>query len=190
MARVLQAAREEFADKGFHFATMDAIAAKAGVSKRTLYAWHADKAALLHAAIMDRAVALTAYVIDPGIDLKTAITSYSRAVLQELSTDYSMAVGALIMREARQFAPAGEALLQGQEFLRRPLVKLLQARGLTAGEANGIARTYMAALLSDLMHRMIMGYASPTPEQNRRQVALAVTMLLPGLEAKLNQPSS
>ncbi len=117
MAAVLHAAREEFATKGFHHATMDAIAIRAGVSKRTLYAWHADKEALLHAAIMERAVGFTDYVIDPKGDLKEAITAYSLNMLRELTTDYAISVGGLMMREARQFSLASEGLQQGQEYL-------------------------------------------------------------------------
>ncbi|EZP74027.1 Transcriptional regulator, TetR family [Sphingomonas paucimobilis] len=190
MAAVMRAAREEFAAKGFHHATMEAIAARAGVSKRTLYTWHADKAALLQAAILDHAVELTSYVIDPRASLKDALAAYSRAVLRELSTDYAMAVGALIMREARQFPPAGQALQQGQEYLRRPLVKLLQERGMTAAEADRIGKLYIGALLVDMQHRMIMGHAAPTPDQNRRHAAMTATLFLPGLEARLAQLSS
>lgn len=189
MAAVMRVAREEFAAKGFHNATMDVIAARAGVSKRTLYAWHADKAALLHAAIMDRAAELTEYVIDPKADLKDAIAAYSRAALKEVSSDYSMSVGALIMREARQFPLAGQAMQQGQEYLRRPLVTLLRHLGMTTGEADSIGKLYIASLLSELTLRMIMGQPAQSPDQIRRHVGLVVSMFMPGLEERLHQLS-
>ncbi len=187
MAAVLHAAREEFATKGFHHATMDAIAIRAGVSKRTLYAWHADKEALLHAAIMERAVGFTDYVIDPKADLKEAITAYSLNMLRELTTDYAISVGGLMMREARQFSLASEGLQQGQEYLCRPLVTLLRELGMAAGEADAVAEIYVAALQGQIQPSLVMGRPAPTPKQNQQHVAMVVELLLPGLEKRLSQ---
>jgi TetR/AcrR family transcriptional regulator, mexJK operon transcriptional repressor len=185
MAAVLHAAREEFATKGFHHATMDAIAIRAGVSKRTLYAWHADKEALLHAAIMERAVGFTDYVIDPKGDLKEAITAYSLNMLRELTTDYAISVGGLMMREARQFSLASEGLQQGQEYLCRPLVTLLRELGMAAGEADAVAEIYVAALQGQIQPSLVMGRPAPTPKH--QHVAMVVELLLPGLEKRLSQ---
>ena len=49
--RLLQIAREEFIRQGYRAVTMDAIAQAAGVSKRSLYLWHEDKAALFRACL-------------------------------------------------------------------------------------------------------------------------------------------
>ena len=190
MAAVLHAAREEFATKGFHHATMEAIAIRAGVSKRTLYAWHADKEALLHAAIMDRAVGLTDNVIDPKADLKAAITAYSLNMLGEMTTDYAISTGGLMMREARQFPLASKGLEQGQEYLCRPLVTLLRELGMAAAEAEAVAEIYVAALLGQLQPSLVMGKPAPTPEQNHQHVAMVVELILPGLEKRLGQISS
>lgn len=189
MASVLHAAREEFATKGFHYATMDAIAVRAGVSKRTLYAWHADKEALLQAAITDRAVELTDYVIDPAADLKEAITAYSLNRLQELTTDYAISAGGLMMREARQFPVASDLVEQGQEYLCRPLVKLLQELGMETDEAHAVADIYVTALSGQLQPSLIMGKPAPTLEQSKEHVAMVVELFLPGLEKRLNQIS-
>ena len=47
---LIEAAREVFSNKGFDAATTDEIASRAGLSKRTLYKWYPEKAALFSAA--------------------------------------------------------------------------------------------------------------------------------------------
>lgn len=50
--RIISAASEEFAEKGYEGARVDAIARKAGVNKATLYYQIGDKAALYEAALL------------------------------------------------------------------------------------------------------------------------------------------
>jgi AcrR family transcriptional regulator len=52
-ASILAAAREELADKGYDGVTMEALAVRAGVVKKTLYNLHGSKDALLIAAISE-----------------------------------------------------------------------------------------------------------------------------------------
>ena len=55
---VLDAAAEIFLDKGFDQTSMEAVAARAGVSKATVYAHYRDKAGLFEAVIERGAAAL------------------------------------------------------------------------------------------------------------------------------------
>lgn len=50
-AELLDRALDHFLDKGFEQATIDAIAADVGMTKRTVYARYADKASLFRAAV-------------------------------------------------------------------------------------------------------------------------------------------
>lgn len=54
--RILDAAWQTFLDVGYEGASMDMLAKQAGVTRNTLYARHADKLALLRAAVADRIV--------------------------------------------------------------------------------------------------------------------------------------
>jgi TetR/AcrR family transcriptional repressor of mexJK operon len=105
-AELLAVAREQFVAHGFRGATMDAVAATAGISKHTLYAEHPSKDALFAAVVRDW--------VDHGYD---ALRPYTVA-LQE-ADDVRSALGAL----------AG-ALQAG--ILSRPV---LQMRTLVAAEA-------------------------------------------------------
>ena len=66
--RMYQAAMEEFSSRGFHHASVDTIAQKAGVSKATLYSHFATKETLF-LAIFDQVLKST--VKPPDIDLRT-----------------------------------------------------------------------------------------------------------------------
>jgi AcrR family transcriptional regulator len=48
-SRILQAALEEFSDKGFHACTIDSIAERAGIAKGTVYRYFATKESLFNA---------------------------------------------------------------------------------------------------------------------------------------------
>jgi AcrR family transcriptional regulator len=52
MAHLLEVARDIFVRRGYRATTMDEVATAAGVTKRTLYAWHRDKEALFRACIV------------------------------------------------------------------------------------------------------------------------------------------
>jgi len=67
--RMHKAALEEFSQLGFHQASVDSIALKAGVSKATLYSHFGTKEALF-LAVFDQV--LKSMIKPPDIDLKTA----------------------------------------------------------------------------------------------------------------------
>ena len=58
-ARLLLIAREQFIAQGYRAVTMESIAQMAGVSKRSLYLWHDDKAALFRACLLGRDAAFS-----------------------------------------------------------------------------------------------------------------------------------
>lgn len=74
-AAVLAAAQAEFQEKGFALSSMDAIAARAGVSKRTVYNHFASKEALFDAIAgefwqQSRALMAQTYRADVAIDVQ------------------------------------------------------------------------------------------------------------------------
>src|SRR5690242_5256245 len=53
--RIVSEARRQYFAHGFRGVTMDDLAARLGMSKKTLYATFADKAELLNAVVLDKA---------------------------------------------------------------------------------------------------------------------------------------
>jgi TetR/AcrR family transcriptional regulator, mexJK operon transcriptional repressor len=97
-ADILAAARERFLADGFDGASVDAISATAGVSKRTVYDYFGDKQALLGAVVEASGTSLMAtitaaldeYLTDPG-DLETALVAFAQRILSTTltSSDYA-----------------------------------------------------------------------------------------------------
>src|SRR4051812_41247107 len=84
---ILAAARQLFLGDGFERTSVDAIAATAGVSKRTVYDYFGDKRTLLVAVVEQAVQALSAAVgiaIDENLrdvdDLEKALTGFARAI--------------------------------------------------------------------------------------------------------------
>ncbi|MDA8523409.1 TetR/AcrR family transcriptional regulator [Acidovorax sp. NCPPB 4044] len=64
--RILDAAQKHFNEHGLERASVDAIAADAGVSKMTVYSNFGSKEGLFHAVVRDKTVAVMAGVSDAG----------------------------------------------------------------------------------------------------------------------------
>ena len=88
-AAILTAARERFLADGFDRASMDAIAAGAGVSKRTVYDYYGDKRTLL-LAVVEQALATL------GVSVTAAIDDHLRDVddLERALVDFAVGVTA------------------------------------------------------------------------------------------------
>lgn len=80
---ILAAATELCTEKGYARTTVEAIAARAGVSKKTIYRWWASKGAILLEAITD-AVVLTTPFPDTG-DLAADLRAQMNGIVRQLA---------------------------------------------------------------------------------------------------------
>ena len=97
-ALILAAARELFLADGFERTSMDAIASRAGVSKRTVYDYYGDKRTLL-LEVVQHAIAALSAAVDRAIadnlvdvtDVAEALIGFARAITTSAmgSADYS-----------------------------------------------------------------------------------------------------
>lgn len=79
-ARLIDAAFEVVMEKGFASASLDEIAARAGMTKGAIYSNFADKADLMFQAAM-RGALKTEPAYDPGVPLKAQFRELGRSVL-------------------------------------------------------------------------------------------------------------
>lgn len=108
-AAILVAARELFLADGFDRSSVDAVAARAGVSKRTVYDYFGDKQALL-VAVVDHAARSLMQSIDRHMaetltdvtDLHAALVRFALRIVTETlgSVDY-LALMRLVTNESR-----------------------------------------------------------------------------------------
>lgn len=113
-AAILAAAKELFVRTGVERTSMDAVAALAGVSKRTVYDYYGDKRGLLLGVVEDageRALATLRELVDEHLDpahirepddLERALTELAAALGRSLllSSDYLAAVRLINENEA------------------------------------------------------------------------------------------
>ncbi len=88
-SELLAAALDLFVEKGFAATRLDDIAARAGVSKGTLYLYFDSKAALLKAVVEDGMVP----VIDQGEDIISNFSGRAASLLQHLLNTWWSLVG-------------------------------------------------------------------------------------------------
>jgi TetR/AcrR family transcriptional regulator, mexJK operon transcriptional repressor len=104
---LLECALDEFLDKGFDGATMESIAATAGMAKRTIYARHPDKAALFRAAV-GRAV--DRWAVDENTlrslesdDLEETLTAVARLRVERVTSRDGVRLQRILNAEAYRF---------------------------------------------------------------------------------------
>ncbi|GAB2809611.1 efflux system transcriptional repressor MexL [Actinoallomurus bryophytorum] len=110
-AAIIRAALEVFLREGYARAGVDAIAATAGVSKRTIYDYYGDKETLFLAAVGETAQAQTTVFADlldrtlgEVTDIAEALTAFGRVFATEIArSPERAAVMRLIIAEASHF---------------------------------------------------------------------------------------
>lgn len=158
-SRILNAGESLFRERGFARTSMDAIAALARISKRTLYAEFTDKRAILE-AVLDRFIArrfqIIANLSRRSHDDREALIAIAQGLADAALDDEASAMFRLLIGEAHHLpALADRANRQG----------LAQSLALMAGplERLGVADSAAAGrLIYDLVvlapgHRALLG---------------------------------
>ena len=178
--RLLQIAREQFIVQGYRAVTMDAIAQAAGVSKRTLYLWHEDKAALFRACLAD---GLERFPLpqwrdpaEPEADLR----AFGIALLLEFTRPSTVGMARLLLREAHEFAEFGPMIRQSQnDYLVAPLADHLGRAGIVGGGMEA-AQMLLSMLLMPVHSYLLVGADLPSEAEILSHVRLAVRTFLEG----------
>lgn len=179
MAHLLQVARAIFARHGYRATTMDAIAAAAGLTKRTVYAWHQDKEALFRACVVAGAERFPQVAPDAGEGPAAALVRYVEELHGELSKEDSYGMGLLFLREAHDFPELAETMQRGHlDYLIAPLAAFLRRHGLE--EDGSVERTmlFVAMALSPLHNTMLVGMPLPSPAEVQAHARLCVEIMM------------
>lgn len=146
--RVLEVARAAFIRNGYRATKMDAIAAEADVSKRTLYLWHADKAALFRLCVVESARLVSLPPLDDRKSVEDALSSYATAMHREFSTGYAIGMARLLAVEGREFPEIAEAVQQGRAFITQPLLRYFRRHGLETETGSDSVVLFQEMILS------------------------------------------
>lgn len=124
--QILVAAREVFTSEGYIGTSMDAVAAQAGASKRTVYQYFPDKEQLFAATVLDTVDRGYEY-FRPRIlalaetdDIENAIREHARATIRGLTDPELLKMRRLVIAEAERFPEIG------REYYQRSWVRTLE----------------------------------------------------------------
>jgi AcrR family transcriptional regulator len=122
--KVLQAALEVFAEKGFYVATVDEVAERAGLGKGTLYRYFANKEALFNELVRVRLEELekcAQEVLDGQDDVLTMIIKYLRVYFEFF--DRNQHLYRVIVQEHLDFGKQMQDLYIKKVMRRIPILK-------------------------------------------------------------------
>lgn len=188
--RILDAAEQVFARVGYGAASMEEIARCAGMSKRTLYAFYADRQTLF-AAVVDDAEAFPGNPSRAqGISGQSQARAELRARMQALA---AFALSPRQLRMTRLLVSEGEHYPElAREFHARVLergfayllegLQILQREGADFGAygPNLLANTLFGAAVGDLHLRALLGLSdSALLQQMETRIDMALDLMLP-----------
>lgn len=192
--RVLRIAQRVFIKRGYHAATMDEIAAAAGISKRTLYQLVASKEDLFMALLARHRRPLTLPVETAGCPPREVLFDYLSAWSRHVLSPDSIALTRLIMGEYlrgrtlsrlldRQTAkPCKDALLDY-------LAQLRTEAAINIADPEEAAQMLFGMTVGWLHVRMLLGVSKPpTPADLDQRILRAIDLFLGG--AMLRVPNA
>ncbi|WP_037840829.1 TetR/AcrR family transcriptional regulator [Streptomyces sp. NRRL WC-3549] len=175
----LDAALELCTEKGYGRVTVEAIAARAGVSKKTIYRWWPSKGAVLLEAFIDAFVGATPFVDtgDIALDLRTHINS---AVRIASTPPYGPAYAG-ILSEVHYDDALAEAV---QEQLVGPRFSAAEARLRKARDQGQIPADADLPLAVEMLYGPVYyRHVLRKPPQDEATVAALVDHVLRSLDA-------
>jgi TetR/AcrR family transcriptional regulator, mexJK operon transcriptional repressor len=189
---LLDSAFDLFLDKGFEQATIDAVAASVGMTKRTVYARYENKAALFKAAVqrsIERLIvpAATLTALDTG-DFASTIAAVARLRIAQVMTPAGLKQQRIINTESYRFP---EIFVMAYEQNTRPVVEFLAgllkretaAGTLAVSDPTRAAMVFLSMVVSGPVRVIVSGNRLTRAEIEDR-LEFAIRLFLDGVRAR------
>jgi AcrR family transcriptional regulator len=176
--QILDGARQVFLEVGFERACMDHIAARAEVSKATIYNHFHDKKELFLACIREhtreKREALAALLGSPSGDVEKDLQRFGETLMRFLTTPDALALRRIVLADAQRFPELGRALFdEGPLAMRHRLAAYLQeqidAGALQLEDVNLAAHQFILLCQGDLYLPVEYGILRDPPEERIRE---------------------
>lgn len=191
-AAILEAAKGMFTRLGFDGASMDQIAAEAGVSKLTVYSHFGDKESLFAAAVRSHCdTGLPSELFEPAAEaqpVRERLLSIAEAFFSMISSPEALAGHRMLCSPQLVGSPLSHLFWEAgpqrvQENLARVLARRMEAGELAIGdggeEAMHRAATQLCALLKGELHAMlVLGCCEPDRDAAHAHLEAAVDVFL------------
>lgn len=184
---ILDAAQALFAERGIDGAPIEAIAARSGVSKVTVYGHFRDKSAILEALIGRETARVSENIIaaTQGNDgFRDSLIRVGEALVQIGTTPCHLALDRIVAMETQRNPEIGLRFFEQGPFRVHSfiagLIGAAQARKeIGAGDPQVMAQDLMSLWFGfQSIKRKFCGGCTPPVEEQRERVAHAVTLFL------------
>jgi AcrR family transcriptional regulator len=184
---ILEAAQNLFSESGYGAASMDAIAARAGVSKATVYAYFNGKESLFEAMMKNECQRWMEQIQIPAhisqLPLRPALLQIARNFLQLALTPRILAMNRVVIAESWRFPELGAIFYNsGPRIMLDRLENYLEtarAQGaLRSDNPRLAAYQFLGMLRGDLQLRGLLGIEQPTNAAIARVAESAVDTFL------------
>jgi len=188
--RILDAALESFAEKGFSGTSTKEIARRAKVNEVTIFRQFKSKRALFSAVITERSpvVDISAEV---NFDIKAPadelLASNVRTVLRMLRANrqlYFVILGDAWRQPKMRSMAYEETVKKGIEMVAGLMRGLMDAGKIRRMDPEVAARTLMGTVQFHFLTTEIMGGGNPGPEEEERMVRGLVSIFLDGMRIR------
>jgi AcrR family transcriptional regulator len=190
---LLDAAADLFLDMGYRQATLERIAGSLGMTKRTIYARYADKAALFRATVqhaIDRMIAGQAAELQTltTAELATTLAEIARMRIRQVLSRDGLRLQRLVNAESYRFP---EIFVMANEQVTRPVIAFLTGlleRHATAGaivtdQPEMVATAFMSMVVSAPVRVIISGNRI-NPVEIEERIVFSVQLILSGLRPR------
>jgi TetR/AcrR family transcriptional repressor of mexJK operon len=181
---IICAAARVFMARGFGAATMDDIAAEAGVSKQTVYSHFGSKNVLFEEIVHAKCAELMGQQENPRdektIDLQALVYLSATRFIRVIFSDDSITLFRTIVAESVRFPELAEAFYRvGPKAAYARLASGLQgargADGSIINDPQAAAEGLYAMLRNDLYMKRLLGLSPPPSETEVEQIASDIT---------------
>ncbi len=176
--QILAAGRAIFMARGYAAASMDEIAASAGVSKATLYVYFAGKADLFASIIADSgdASAGAAIVGASGQeDLQAKLLRFAEAIVNHVLSAETISSYRMVVAEAGRSPELGRIFYENGavkllDRLERAFAESMEAGTMRRGQPRRAAEQFIGVIRGDLQLRALLGVTDEANTGNREAI--------------------
>ncbi|MFC9970174.1 TetR/AcrR family transcriptional regulator [Spirillospora sp. NPDC127200] len=177
---ILTATRELLFETGYAKLTIEAIAARAGVGKQTIYRWWPSKGAVMFDSLLDMAQAEGSALPDTG-DVEADLRTVLRAIVDEFNTP---ALGAITRALTTEVQNDPQLAADMRDRLLGPQLEATKDRLRAARDAGQLAEDLDLSVAVEMLyappfHRWLLGTAPLTHEYADTVAAMAVRAMRP-----------
>jgi AcrR family transcriptional regulator len=183
-SKILAGAREVFRESGFERASVDLIAARAGVSKATVYNHFADKKALFVASVVEATdelrASLASCVERPAGGVEQALRAMGEKIMALWLAPPVASLYRQAIAEAQRLPEIGRMVFEHgtaalYDAVAKHLARWSESGALRIDDPHAAAISFVALCHGDLVMRMRLGVLEyPADQQIRETVDRAV----------------